>query len=162
MKGMGSHQSVEWFTPRYIFDRYDGEYHFTTDPCTHSSNPLGCKVFYTKKDNGLEQPWQGNVWINPPYGNDLDKWIEKGAEYARSGSGTVVMLIAARTDTRRFHKYIWDKERGTWRDGLRVEFLDGRIKFLSLDGKPSDSAFFPSMVVIFEPMQIKGTYVAAR
>lgn len=30
-------------------------------------------VYYTEETNGLDQVWEGNVWLNPPYGRGLAK-----------------------------------------------------------------------------------------
>ena len=49
----------------------------------------------------------------------------------------VVMLIPARTDTRWFHDYIYQKH--------EVRFIRGRLKF----GDSKNPAPFPSMVVVF-------------
>ena len=51
----------------------------------------------------------------------------------------VVMLIPARTDTKWFHEYIYDKP------NVEIRFLKGRLKFVGAE----HSAPFPSMVVIF-------------
>lgn len=63
-----------------------------------------------------------------------------GSENAMSmafGGGVAVMLIPARTDTKRFHDYIYGK--------AEVRFIKGRLKF----GDCENSAPFPSMVVVF-------------
>ncbi len=49
------------------------------------------------------------------------------------------MLIPARTDTKWFHEYIYDKP------NVEIRFLKGRLKFVGAE----HSAPFPSMVVIF-------------
>lgn len=48
------------------------------------------------------------------------------------------MLLPARTDTRWFHEYIYNK--------AEIRFLKGRLKF----GGSENSAPFPSMVVVFK------------
>jgi len=148
---MCSSKSKEWFTPKPIFDKLNAEFHFTTDICTSAANPVGCPIFFTKEQDGLKNldKWQGNVFCNPPYGREVDIWVTKCAQYAKSGRGTAVMLIAARTDTERFHKYIWDKEKHNPYPGVEVRFLQNRIKFLNSQGKAEDPAGFPSMVVVF-------------
>ncbi len=152
-EGMGSSKNTEWFTPRYVFDLLNEEFRFTTDVCTSRSNPLGCPVFFSKENDGLKNfdKWQGNCFCNPPYGDEVDDWVIACSNYAKAGRGIAVMLIAARTDTERFHKYMYDSERWDWRENVKVRLLKGRIKFLDPSGKPSNSAFFPSMVVIFYP-----------
>ena len=79
------------------------------------------------------------MFCNPPYGRELPKWIEKC--YKESSNATVVMLIPARTDTKAFHEYIYNK--------AEIRFIKGRVKFL-IDGEQGDAAPFPSMIVIFK------------
>jgi hypothetical protein len=123
-------------------DRYrewDKEFHFNTDPCTTSDNPLGTKHFYTKEQDGLnpKNKWIPPVFINPPYGRELPKWVKRAAMEAQIGNVPIVMLIPARTDTRWFHDYIYGK--------TEIRFLKGRLVF----GELKNSAPFPSMLVIF-------------
>lgn len=53
----------------------------------------------------------------------------------------MVMLLPARTDTKWFHEYIYNKAR------VEIRFLKGRLKF----GESRDGAPFPSMVAVFRP-----------
>lgn len=130
----------DWETPRTFFEELDREFHFTLDPCC-TPETAKCKKYYTPKENGLLQDWDGEtVFCNPPYGRELPRWIEKCYFESRKPNTTVVMLIPARTDTIAFHKYIYNK--------AEIRFIKGRIKF-SVDGKTGDPAPFPSMVVIF-------------
>lgn len=61
----------EWYTaPRYIELAREVLGHIDLDP---ASSPIANRVvqadkFYTIDDNGLELPWYGKVWLNPPYG----------------------------------------------------------------------------------------------
>lgn len=52
--------------------------------------------------------------------------------------GTVVMLLPARTDTKWFHEYIYNK--------AEIRFIKGRLKF----GNSKNAAPFPSMIVVFD------------
>ena len=66
-----------------------------------------------------------------------------------------VMLIPARTDTRFFHNYIYNKP------GIEIRFLKGRVKFINpvspllrgtkMNGS-NNAAPFPSMVIIFRAL----------
>ena len=132
---------TDWETPQALFDDLDQEFHFTLDPASTDENAK-CEKHFTPRENGLEQSWAGEtVFCNPPYGRSLPAWIEKAATEARNGA-TVVMLIPARTDTKAFHDFIYNK--------AEIRFLRGRIKF-GLGGETSDAAPFPSMVVVFRP-----------
>lgn len=124
-----------WATPQDFFDALDAEFHFTLDACAVKENAK-CEAYYTPEQDGLDQPWTGRVWCNPPYGRNVGQWVKKGHDTA-SGGGFVVMLLPARTDTRWFHDYIYGK--------TEVRFIKGRLKF----GSCQNAAPFPSMVVIF-------------
>src|SRR5215212_2292666 len=139
---MYSSKGEEWWTPLDLYRKLNDEFHFTTDPCAEPTNRLGCKIFYTKQDNGLYKQWHGNVFCNPPYGKQSKKWIAKCANYAAQGLGTVVMLIPARVDTSWFHDYMWTKP------NVDIRFIRGRLRFENPDHK-LNTAPFPSMVVIF-------------
>lgn len=124
-----------WATPQDFFDALDAEFHFTLDACAVKENAK-CAAYYTPEQNGLDQPWTGQVWCNPPYGRNVGQWVKKAHDTA-SGGGFVVMLLPARTDTRWFHDYIYGK--------TEVRFIKGRLKF----GSCQNAAPFPNMVVIF-------------
>ena len=124
-----------WATPQDCFDALDAEFHFTLDACAVKENAK-CEAYYTPEQDGLDQPWTGRVWCNPPYGRNVGQWVKKAHDTA-SGGGFVVMLLPARTDTRWFHDYIYGK--------TEVRFIKGRLKF----GSCQNAAPFPSMVVIF-------------
>lgn len=124
-----------WATPQEFFDKYDKIFNFTLDPCATSENAK-CAAYFTKEDNGLEQQWKGTVWMNPPYGREIIKWMKKAYESSIQGA-TVVCLVPARTDTKWWHDYAMKGE---------IEFIRGRLKF----GDSKNSAPFPSAVVIFK------------
>lgn len=124
-----------WATPQDFFDALDAEFHFTLDACAVKENAK-CEAYYTPEQDGLDQPWTGRVWCNPPYGRNVGQWVKKAHDTA-SGGGFVVMLLPARTDTRWFHDYIYGK--------TEVRFIKGRLKF----GSCQNAAPFPSIVVIF-------------
>lgn len=129
-----SSQSNEWSTPQDFFEKLNQEFNFTLDPCATKENAK-CAKFYTIEDDGLAQSWDNEVvFCNPPYGREIKHWVKKASEAV---GGVIVMLIPARTDTRYFHDYIYNK--------AEIRFIRGRLKF----GDSKNSAPFPSMVVIF-------------
>lgn len=65
---MFSSVSNEWETPQDLYNELDKEFHFTLDPACQEYNHK-CSKYYTCKENGLLQDWQGEtVFCNPPYG----------------------------------------------------------------------------------------------
>ena len=134
---MFSSKTDEWYTPQDFYEDLDREFNFTLDPCATEFNHK-CDKYYTKQDDGLSKDWSGNnVFVNPPYGRQIGKWVEKAYNESRKPNTTVVMLIPSRTDTKWFHSYIYNK--------AEIRFIKGRLKF----GAVKNSAPFPSMVVIF-------------
>lgn len=128
----------DWETPQDLFDELNKEFGFTLDPCSTHENAK-CKKHYTIKENGLRQCWDGEVvFMNPPYGREISKWIQKA--YEESYYATVVCLIPARTDTQYWHDYIFGKA-----DDIR--FLKGRVYF-ERGGKRGPSPF-PSAVIVY-------------
>jgi phage N-6-adenine-methyltransferase len=135
---MFSSQTDLWATPQEFFDKLNAEFGFTLDPCATHENAK-CDKYFTIKEDGLKQNWQGEtVFCNPPYGRVIKDWVKKCYEESRKENTTVVMLIPARTDTSYFHDYIYNKAK-------EIRFIRGRLKF----GNAKNSAPFPSMVVVF-------------
>ena len=135
---MFSSATDNWSTPQDFFDKLNDEFHFTLDVCADENNHK-CEHYYTKEIDGLSRPWVGTIWCNPPYGRKIGEWVRRAHFSSHIGSATVVMLLPARTDTRWFHDYIYNKS------NTEIRFIKGRLKF----GGCKNSAPFPSMVVIF-------------
>ena len=133
-----SSKSNEWPTPQHLFDELNQEFNFTLDPCATEENAK-CSKHFTIEDDGLSKDWSNDVvFMNPPYGREIKKWIKKAYEESLNGA-TVVCLIPARTDTMYWHDFIFDKA-----DDIR--FLKGRLKF----GNGKNSAPFPSAIVVYK------------
>ncbi|WP_349290994.1 DNA N-6-adenine-methyltransferase [Brevibacillus sp. NL20B1] len=125
-----------WPTPQDFFDELNREFHFTLDPCATHDNAK-CSTYFTKEDDGLVQEWAPHtVFMNPPYGREIKRWMQKAYEESLKGA-TVVCLVPARTDTAWFHDYVYGK--------AEIRFVRGRLKF----GNAQNSAPFPSMIVIY-------------
>ena len=131
---MFSSKTDLWATPQDFFNKLNNEFWFTLDPCSTEDNHK-CDKYFTKEQDGLKQSRDNEiVYCNPPYGRELKKWVKKWSEIKK---GITVMLLPARTDTSRFHDYIYNK--------AEIRFLKWRLKFWW----SKNSAPFPSMVVIF-------------
>ena len=135
-----------WATPQDLFDELNTEFGFTLDVCAEEFNAK-CPRFFTPKQDGLAQKWEGVCWMNPPYGRTVGDWIRKAKESAEDNGTTVVCLLPARTDTSWWHECIAPHL------GERVEarFLKGRLKF----GDQENSAPFPSVIVVFHGNPLK-------
>jgi len=119
--------SVDWSTPRGVYEALDDEFHFDDDPC-----PL----YGAADEDGLAREWGGSTFVNPPYGRAIGLWTAKSVEEWRKGK-TVVLLIPSRTDTKWWHRDVMAAN--------EIRFVEGRLKF----GGAVENAPFPSAVVVF-------------
>jgi site-specific DNA-methyltransferase (adenine-specific) len=132
-----SSRSDDWATPAEVFQKLDAEFHFNLDPCADDQNHK-CERYFTKEIDGLSQNWGGyRVFCNPPYGREITKWVRKAYEEAHKKDTLVVMLVPARTDTKWFHDYVYNR--------AEIRFIKGRLTF----GDSTEHAPFPSVVVIY-------------
>jgi len=135
-KGLFTSKTDQWSTPQDFFDEINKEFGFKLDVCADGNNTK-CKLFLSKTEDSLNSDWSsfdGWKWCNPPYGKEISIWVQKASE-----ERNVVALLPARTDTRYFHNYIYNKQ------NTEIRFIKGRLKF----GDSKNSAPFPSMLVIF-------------
>lgn len=80
------------------------------------------------------------AWLNPPY-SQTARFLDH--LHRQSRPFKVVALLPARTDTAWWHTYVW---LGTAsRQGVRVEFLPGRVRFVG----GAHPAPFPSVILTF-------------
>lgn len=118
--------SVDWYTPQWVFDELGLE--FDLDPAAPEGGVpwIPAKKFYCESDDGLVKPWEGRVWLNPPYGKHTGAWLARMHVY-RNG----VALVFARTDCKWFHDYV--------AKATAILFLKGRVKFVDGLGKTGGS-----------------------
>jgi len=133
----------EWHTPQDLFDSLNKQFCFTLDPCSNDENAK-CEKHYTQADDGLSKSWAGEtVFMNPPYGREIGKWVEKAYRESLQSGTVVVCLIPARTDTKYWHDYVMKAH--------YVHLVKGRVKFgggLKTNAH-TPGAPFPSAVVVF-------------
>lgn len=114
--------SDDWYTPPEIF-RALGLV-FDLDPCSPGpSHWVPARKIYTKADDGLAQPWDGLVFMNPPFGgrNGHVPWLEKFLVHANG-----IAVVRAYTSSEWFHRH-----------AVRAQtmlFPRGKTKFIRPDG----------------------------
>lgn len=136
-KGLYSSASAEWETPQELFEQLNKEFEFDVDVCATAENTK-CKEFFSPQQDGLSKPWEGVAWMNPPYGREICEWMHKAYDEAECGSGTIVCLVPAHTDTKWWHDWVMK--------ATEIRLIKGRLKF----NDSKNSAPFPSAIVIFE------------
>lgn len=115
-------------TPDDLFQEYHQRFAFTVDA---AAAPHNAKLprFWTRKENGLAQPWAGErVWCNPPFSR-LYPWAQKAHE--ETEAEVVCMLVPAN----RTEQPWWQEFVEPYRDvssfdrrqlGGRSQVLEGR------------------------------------
>lgn len=161
---MFSSATDEWQTPQTLYDQVNAEFNVGLDVAATWENRkhslyLGPDQNVNEWRDGLVVDWGSLLrqqygrcngvacYMNPPYSRGLQaKFIRKAAQERLRGVLTVA-LLPARTDTKFFHECIYNAQTWQPRDGIEIRFLPGRLKF----GGATNSAPFPSMIVIFRP-----------
>lgn len=124
-----------WLTPPFVVESLGV---FDLDPCGAPGHELAKQTFIPERnEDGLALPWEGRVWLNPPYGTEAGAFISKLAEH-----GDGVLLYFARTDTHVFHEYIFNMADAAF-------FLRGRLQFLGADGEIAGSSNAPSVLFAY-------------
>ena len=149
-----SSKKQDWETPQALFDALHEEFGFGLDAAATDENSK-CFQYIASHSCDLSQGWNtiegslhfdwarlvpgctGAVWLNPPYGKDIGKWIEKAYRESLKGC-TVVVLTFVRSDTKWWHDWAMK--------AAEIRLIKGRIKF---EGAPS-SAPAPSCLLIFD------------
>ena len=70
----------EYFTPSWIFELLNLNFDLDVSSPEGGVDWIPADNYYTENDNGLEKPWFGKVWMNPPFSKQRP-WIEKFIEH---------------------------------------------------------------------------------
>lgn len=122
-----------WLTPLALLNALGK---FDLDPCGHPDWPTAKNALYEPR--GLLTPWEGRVWLNPPYSN-VGPFMKRLAEHQNG-----IALVFARTDTKWFHYYVLE-------EADSVFFIARRVRFHKPDGScpKGSSSGAPSCLVAY-------------
>lgn len=114
----------EWLTPPFVIDSLGGADSFDLDPASPIRRPWPtARRHYTEADNGLLLPWEGRVFLNPPYSTGLlNSFMARMADH-----GHGVALIFARTQNAAWHQHVWP-------EAAALFFFRGYLRFHRTDG----------------------------
>ena len=117
--------SDEWFTPENIFESL--KLTFDLDPCSPiEGSVVPAKQTYSLPFDGLNAPWFGLVWVNPPYSNPKP-WVAKWLDH---GNGLLLVPSA---------KSYWRRE--LWNHEATSSINIHPPKFIKPDGKRMQIGF---------------------
>ena len=108
-----------------------GEIDLDPASCDRAQQVVKAKEYFTAQRSGLDLPWWGRVWMNPPYGGLAPRFVEKLMHEiaAERVSAAIVLVNSHCTDTRWFQP-LWN--------GVLC-FTDHRINFYGDDDTRSGS-----------------------
>jgi hypothetical protein len=70
----------DWYTPSWIFDTLGLTFDLDVASPPNGLPWIPARRFYTMEDDGLAQPWEGLVWMNPPF-SKLTPWADRFIEH---------------------------------------------------------------------------------
>ena len=113
----GDHKSVEWYTPRWVFDELGLAFDLDPSSPHDFETYVPCANQYTVFEDGLSKSWFGRVWLNPPFGPDVGFWVRRMIDH-----GNGIALVFSRTDA------AWCQE--AMQSASATLFLAGRVEFV--------------------------------
>ena len=120
--------NFEWYTPSDIIEAArEVMGSIDTDPasCEFANRTVKAGQYFTKEQDGLTQPWSGNVWMNPPYSQPLiTQFCESvTTKYANGEITQAIVLCNNTTETVAAHML--------FHNAGAACFTKGRIKFVN-------------------------------
>lgn len=88
--------SPEWYTPApYVEAARRVMGGFDLDPASNdiANKTIKATTYYTAETNGLDKEWRGRVWLNPPYGPLMPKFITRLEEHYQEGKVTEAVAV---------------------------------------------------------------------
>lgn len=132
-------KSREYETPNELFIPLQEEFDIKLDVCASATNHK-CVKYITKEIDAFTVSWSEAFWMNPPFGKNLKKWVQRAYEQSLSNGVIGVTLLPVRSNTNWWHKYIIDT-------GAEVRFIRGEVKFVG----QNRGLWLPLAIVIFKP-----------
>lgn len=115
----------EWYTPDFILTAVRCLFDIDLDPASSivANESVNAAKIYTKDDDGLIQPWEGNIFLNPPYARGVvGKFADKLVmEYKLGHVKQAISLTNAITDTKAGQKLL--------SNASAICFIAGRLNF---------------------------------
>jgi hypothetical protein len=98
---------VDWYTPKPWIERVCaamGGIDLDPASCESAQCVIQATQVFTKEQDGLAQPWHGNVFLNPPYTRGvIDQFVTKLIA-ERANYRQAIVLVDNRSDTDWFHR----------------------------------------------------------
>jgi hypothetical protein len=118
------------YTPSWIFEKLGCI--FDLDPA-HPDHKTDVPTlsYYTEKQDGLNQEWDGFVWLNPPF-SQLGVWAEK---FIKHNNGIMLCQMSKA-------KWFWN----VWDKADAIVAIPKNVKFVNTEGK-NQTIFMPTALI---------------
>lgn len=145
----------EWYTPSYLIEaarKVMGSIYLDPASCPEANQTVRAARIYTKDDDGLQLPWAGPLWLNPPYGlipvssgtnwqgkSAMHAWISKLIAEHKQGNVAQAILLTKADPKQLWFQLLWD---------YPLCFVSDRVYFLRL-GKDPERHQFGTLLAYF-------------
>ena len=82
--------SDEQYTPKWIFEEMGVEFDLDVSAPEGGVPWIPAKRYFTEADDGLQQDWAGNVWMNPPF-SKVTLWVDK---FMENNNGICLLVVS--------------------------------------------------------------------
>lgn len=134
----------EWYTPPLIIESARAVMGtIDLDPATSefANKNIKAEQIFTEEDDGLQQDWSGNVWMNPPYSQPLISEFSDKLILELGNIKQACVLVNNATETN------WLQNMMKYSNALC--FVKGRIKYLDRTGTPANSPLQGQVILYF-------------
>ncbi len=131
-------------SPQYIYNWMDSIFEFDIDLAANKENAK-LSTFIDEQADSLTIDWHlyaKTGWLNPPY-SDIKPWVRKAALESSHGFTTVMLIPTPNGE--KIYRNIFYK-------ASEIIFINGRLAFIDVNGKPKSGNTRGSCIVIFTPL----------
>jgi ParB-like chromosome segregation protein Spo0J len=141
--------SNEWYTPSAVIEAARtvmGSIDLDPASCAEANTVVGASQYYTESVDGFGVDWEGNVWLNPPYGfsegnvSNTQRWSHRLVEQYEDGIVGQACLLVNGSFGYKWFRPLWS---------FPICFFYSRIAFTAPSGVDNKHHPTHSNVVVY-------------
>jgi len=133
MSVLTSRKTTEWYTPPDLIERARSVLGtIDLDPASNdiAQQWIKATTYYTA-ETLLQSPWEGRVWLNPPF-SDTPVWVARLEHAYAVGAVSTAILLVNSAPGYSWWEHLWRRR--------PVCMLRNRVRFWTPAGKPGGQA----------------------